>query len=649
MPGRFSIPTTVLLLCIGAAGLLTLPGCARLHVEEGNAAFSELRYQDAIHHFGSAVQRDPSPDSYRKLASSHALINQPMEASSAYALLVAQPEATDEDRIAYAEVLFQQQRYAEAERILSEVSQRNPGNEVAAALRYSAVLAQDGARDTSAFELTPFDIPGIRSAFAPFRFGNTLYFTGALEKPGARDPYTDLSFTDLYQIPVNGGEAILTPGVNGPYHDGIATMSPDGALLIFTRSNHAPEKAGKLLLDESSVNNTTIFYARKGLEEWMAPLEIGLSEGANMFAHPAFSPNGEVLYFSSDMPGGHGGMDLWKIKRNGDTWTFPPVNLGPQVNSAGDDVFPSLKGNDTLFYASDAQITLGGLDILYSIRDEGGNWGAPVHLDYPLNSQSDDFGISFDEGGKTGFMSSDRYGYDRILKFRVVDKPLLVRGIVMDSESKEPIPNAKIDLLDAEDGSAIVLTSGEDGSFELNLPHGRTFRAEATMDTYFAENITLDTPEDPLVREMEVTIELTPTSELTNDEYASAIREGDSFELPEIRWDYDSYRLREEAKPALSLVADFLKSRPGIEVELRSHCDARGSDRYNQRLSERRAASAARYLVDIGVSESQVLPVGVGEGELRNECSNGVPCSEAKHQENRRTEFLVVRTPDPED
>ena len=628
--------------------IVAFSGCARLHVEEGQAAFQELRYQDAIHHFGSAVQRIPSPDSYRKLAASHALINEPQEASAAYAILIAQPEATDDDRLAYAEVLFKQKRYSEAERLLNEVSQRDPGNEVAAALRQSAFLAQDGSRDTAAFELEPFITDGIRSAFAPFRFGNTLYFTGALEKPGSRDPYTDLSYTDLYQIPVSGGTPTLVPGINGPFHDGIATLSPDGSQIFFTRSYHAPEKVGKLLLDDSSVNNTTIYYARKGLEEWTNDIQIGLSDGSNMYAHPSYSPDGTCLYFSSDMPGGYGGMDLYRLDRNGDTWSLPAINLGPNVNSAGDDVFPSLKGKDTLFFASDAQITLGGLDVLYTVRDSSGTWGSPVHLDYPLNSQSDDFCISFNEDGNTGFVSSDRYGYDRILKFRIVEKPLLVRGMVVDSETGAPIPDARVNLLDAVDGSAVALRSDEQGAFELNLPHGRSFRAEATMDTYFAENISLDTPEDALIRDMEVVIELTPASELTDEEYASAIRPGDSFELPEIRWDYDSYRLREEAKPSLSLVADFLRNRPGIEVELRSHCDARGSDRYNQRLSERRAESAARYLLDLGVPSNQVLPVGVGEGELRNECSSNIPCSEAKHQENRRTEFLVVRTDERE-
>ena len=638
--------TLSLFSLVVAIGLLS--GCARLHLEEGQAAFDELRYQDAIHHFGKAVQRIPEPEAYRMLAGAHAIVNEHEEAAMAYSVLVALPEATDQDRLDYAAVLFKQGDYAQAERILNAVSQRDPGNEIAAALRQSAVLAQDDRRDTTAFVLNPIETPGIRSAFAPLRDGNTLYFTGAVERPGARDPYTDLSFTDVYQMPISGGTPQLVPGINGPYHDGLAAPAPDGSILVFTRSSHKEDKANRLLTDDSDVNNTTLYYARKGLESWERVFEIGLSDGTNMYAHPAWSPDGTRLYFTSDMPGGYGGMDLWYIRRNGTTWEYPPVNMGPMVNSAGDDVFPSLKGNDTLFFASDAHITFGGLDVLFTVRDSTGAWGAPMHLDYPLNSQSDDFALTFNPDGKSGFVSSDRYGYDRLLKFNIVERPLLVEGLVVDSITGAPIPNATINLLDAEDGSAVALNSDLNGEFSLNLPHGRIFRAEALMDTYFARNLEIRTPADPLVREMQVDIALVPTSELQDEDYASSIEPGDRFELPEIRWDYDSYRLREEAKPALSLVAEFLQNRPGIEVELRSHCDARGSDSYNQKLSERRANSAARYLLDLGVPQNQVHPVGVGEEELRNECTNGVPCSEAKHQENRRTEFLVIRTPDTE-
>ena len=640
--------TSTLSLFSMVVAISLLSGCARLHLEEGQAAFDELRYQDAIHHFGKAVQRIPEPEAYRMLAGAHAIVNEHEEAAMAYSVLVALPEATDQDRLDYAAVLFKQGDYAQAERILNAVSQRDPGNEIAAALRQSAVLAQDDRRDTTAFVLNPIETPGIRSAFAPLRDGNTLYFTGAVERPGARDPYTDLSFTDVYQMPISGGTPQLVPGINGPYHDGLAAPAPDGSILVFTRSSHKEDKANRLLTDDSDVNNTTLYYARKGLESWERVFEIGLSDGTNMYAHPAWSPDGTRLYFTSDMPGGYGGMDLWYIRRNGTTWEYPPVNMGPMVNSAGDDVFPSLKGNDTLFFASDAHITFGGLDVLFTVRDSTGAWGAPMHLDYPLNSQSDDFALTFNPDGKSGFVSSDRYGYDRLLKFNIVERPLLVEGLVVDSITGAPIPNATINLLDAEDGSAVALNSDLNGEFSLNLPHGRTFRAEALMDTYFARNLEIRTPADPLVREMQVDIALVPTSELQDEDYASSIEPGDRFELPEIRWDYDSYRLREEAKPALSLVAEFLQNRPGIEVELRSHCDARGSDSYNQKLSERRANSAARYLLDLGVPQNQVHPVGVGEEELRNECTNGVPCSEAKHQENRRTEFLVIRTPDTE-
>jgi outer membrane protein OmpA-like peptidoglycan-associated protein len=426
----------------------------------------------------------------------------------------------------------------------------------------------------------------------------------------------------------------------------MAAPSPDGSILIFTRSSHQEDKVNKLLLDDSSVNNTTLYYARKGLSEWERVVEVGLSDESSMFAHPAWSPDGSRLYFSSDMPGGKGGMDLWYIRRNGTTWELPPVNMGSMINSVGDDVFPSMKGNDTLFFASDAQITFGGLDILYTVRDSMGTWNRPTHLDYPLNSQSDDFSMTFNPDGKTGIISSDRYGYDRLLSFEIVDKPLLVRGTVIDSLTGKPIPNAIINLLDVVDGSAVALNSDMNGAFELNLPHGKSYRAEAMMDTYFARNLSIETPVDPLVRDMSIEIALVPTSTLRDDEYASSIREGDRFELPEIRWDYDSYRLRQEAKPALALVAEFLQNRPGIEVELRSHCDSRGRDAYNQKLSENRAGSAAQYLLDLGVSPDQLHPVGVGEAELLNECSNGVPCSEAKHQENRRTEFLIVRTPE---
>ena len=192
------------------------------------------------------------------------------------------------------------------------------------------------------------------------------------------------------------------------------------------------DKAGRLLTDDSDVNNTTLFLPKA----WKNGARVSRpGEGANMFAQQ--EPDGSRCT-SSDRP--DGGMDLWYIRRNGTTWEYPPVNMGPKVNSRGDDVFPSMKGNDTLFFASDAQITFGGLDILFSVRDSTGAWGSPMHLDYPLNSQSDDFALTFNPDGKSGLVSSDRFGYDRLFNFNIVSARSSWRASCWTASPEPPFP-----------------------------------------------------------------------------------------------------------------------------------------------------------------------------------------------------------------
>jgi outer membrane protein OmpA-like peptidoglycan-associated protein len=162
------------------------------------------------------------------------------------------------------------------------------------------------------------------------------------------------------------------------------------------------------------------------------------------------------------------------------------------------------------------------------------------------------------------------------------------------------------------------------------------------MDLFFSNEKAFLTPADPIMREMNLVIDLVPVDDLTMDEFVSELSAGDVFQLPEINWDYDSYSLRESSMPTLDIVAEFLVNNPNIVVELQSHCDSRGQNDYNQRLSDHRARSAALYLTDRSVSSDQVVPIGKGESQLKNECANLVPCSEAKHEQNRRTEFVIV-------
>ena len=637
-PFPISLRTALFTLAVG----MLISGCSTLHMDEGSAAYEQLRYQDAIHHLSKAVQRDATPEAYRMLAASYARVNATDEAAMAYGLLCASPHAEDNDRIAYARILMSQGQYDRASQILDAVSARNPDDMMARSLQISAMGAEEVKRDSTAYELTVMETPGVLAAFSPCISGDQMIFTGSVEKFGSRDPYTDLSYTDLYSMPLSGGKPEPLKSVNGPYHDGVATVSPDGKMLVYTRSSHKEEKARRLT-SEGDVNNTTIYYARRNAEdtEWEKPIEIGLSDGRFMFAHPSFSADGERLYFSSNYPGGSGGMDIWYMKRNGDTWEFPPVNLGPVVNSPGNEVFPQPQGRDTLYYASNAHFTLGGLDVVYAIEGDS-TWSGPHHLGYPLNSRSDDFGIIFAEGNRSGWVSSDRGGFDQIFAFTINPTPLDVRGRVVESHSRQPIPYAKLRLIDVHDGSAFNITADKDGRFEARLPHARTYEIQASMDLFFSNEQTLLTPADPVTREMDMVIDLMPVDDLTMSQYVSQLSAGDVFQLPEINWDYDSYSLRESSMPTLEIVAEFLVNNPLIVVELQSHCDSRGQNAYNQKLSDRRARSAARYLTDRGVSSNQVVPIGKGETQLKNECANGVPCSEAKHEQNRRTEFVIV-------
>jgi outer membrane protein OmpA-like peptidoglycan-associated protein len=621
-----------------------ISSCATLHMDEGTVAYEQLRYQDAIHHLGKAVQRNATPEAYRMLAAAYAKVNAIDEAAMAYGLLCAGPHAEDDDRTAYARILMSQGKYDQASEILDAVSARNPTDMMARSLQISAMGAEDVRNDSTAYELTALETPGVLTAFSPCVYGDRLIFTGSIEKMGALDPYTDLSYTDLYSMPISGGKPVPLEGANGPYHDGIATVSPDGKMLVYTRSSHQEEKSRRLT-SESDVNNTTIYYARRNAQDtgWEKPIEIGLSDGRFMFAHPAFSADGERLYFSSNYPGGSGGMDIWYIKRNGNTWQFPAVNLGPVVNSPGNEVFPQPQGTDTLYYASDAHFTLGGLDVVYSTKGDS-IWSAPHHLGYPLNSRSDDFGIAFDKdkGNRSGWVSSDRGGYDQIFAFTINPSPLDVRGRVVEAHSRQPIPYAKLRLIDVQDGSAFNITADKDGHFEARLPHAHKYEIQASMDLFFSNEKAFLTPADPIMREMNLVIDLVPVDDLTMDEFVSELSAGDVFQLPEINWDYDSYSLRESSMPTLDIVAEFLVNNPNIVVELQSHCDSRGQNDYNQRLSDHRARSAALYLTDRSVSSDQVVPIGKGESQLKNECANLVPCSEAKHEQNRRTEFVIV-------
>ncbi|MCH2197703.1 MAG: OmpA family protein [Flavobacteriales bacterium] len=634
-------------------GVLLLASCAKISIKDGLQAYDELRYTDAIDHLERGLAKVDDEEGRRALAASYLETNQFASAVETYVILASNPSNTDEDRINYGRALMATGDYANAEEIFDGILSREPGNEVAQALRSSCRRIEEYKADSSRFDIKPLST-GMDAAYAPFAFGSGIYFSAEKEGTGEEDKYTGLKFTDLYFADVSNG-TIGNPQpveeVNDKYHDGIAVVSDDQQTMILTRSNY--ERKSRLSANAEEINVTQLYISSKdGEGKWSEPQLLPFCDENYMYAHPALSADGKTLYFSSDLQGGFGGMDLYKTTMNDQGVWEKPINLGSELNTPGNELFPSLRSDDSLYFSSNAHETLGGLDMMYSVH-QGGNWNGPFHLPYPMNTAADDFAISFIDGSDLGYFSSDRSGNDQIYSFEETEQIFTLDGLVTSQTSGNPIEGAKIIITNLTDGTEEIIYSDDVGMFELDLLPGKDYRIRAEKEGYFSINEEVSTKNKPNGDNIDVNLALL---ELSNPDgtagngdgngdgngYPKGMNPNKPYEIPNIHWDYNKWDIRLDAQPYLDYVAKLLKDNPDLKVEIGSHCDSRGSDYFNEQLSERRAKAVSEYLVRKGVRRSMLISRGYGETRLLNNCSDGVDCTEDQHQDNRRTEFTVM-------
>jgi outer membrane protein OmpA-like peptidoglycan-associated protein len=360
-----------------------------------------------------------------------------------------------------------------------------------------------------------------------------------------------------------------------------------------------------------------------------------------MYAHPAFASDGKTLYFASDMPGGFGGMDIWVAKMTDNVWGTP-MNLGGNVNSAGNEIFPTLRRDDELYYSSDIIESLGGYDLMSS-ANRSGIWERPVHLSYPLNSSYDDFSIAWNPDNKTGYFSSDRYGSDRIFSFIEDDSKVTFNALVTGRDSKLPLGGAKIIMKNLTDGTEQMYITDGNGKFTAELMKGKDYQMVSELEGYFSQTDNFNTrgDEDPINKMIEMG-ELYVSDTNAEKKDNSSVKAKGIYDLPDIHWDYNKWDIRTDAYPYLDNLVKLFRENNNLKFELRSHTDCRGSYEYNDDLSSKRAKAVTDYMVKKGVPRSIIVSKGYGERELLNNCTDGVFCEETLHEENRRTEFIVT-------
>lgn len=489
-----------------------------------------------------------------------------------------------------------------------------------------------------------------RADFAPMYLDkslNTLYFTSSNEKATGNDKseITGMKRSDIYYSKKDekgnwqkpepaGGE------LNTAFDEGVVSFSPDGQTMYLTVARRSTE----------ANTSVEIFTSQRSDATWSAPVKLEISaDTISAYGHPAVSPDGRYLYFASDMPGGYGGKDIWRINLKDRVGSLE--NLGEQINTAGDEMFPYARTDSLLYFSSDGHPGFGGLDIFTARLNSTGDRWSIENLGLPMNSQADDFGITFGEG-ESGFFSSNRgdaRGYDHIYSFVKPDIKVTISGMVLDKD-EEPVPNAIIRIV-GDDGSNQKEVARDDGSFKFNLQRDVRYVMLAGAQGYL--NVKQEFQSDPEEEDAEYEI----------DFILAAINKPQVVE--NIFYDFDRATLRDESKAALDEMVQMLKDNPNVTIEMGSHTDRMGSEAYNVGLSDRRAKSVVDYLTAAGISKDRLTWKGYGKTVpktvtprinreypqfevgtvLTPEFIEGLESEEdraAADQINRRTEFQVT-------
>ena len=367
-------------------------------------------------------------------------------------------------------------------------------------------------------------------------------------------------------------------------------------------------------------------------------------------AHPALSPDEKTLYFASDMPGGKGYSDLYKVEITEEGFGSP-VSLGDAINTKERETFPFVSADNKLYFASDGHVGLGGLDVFVTEIDDESGLGSVYNLGKPINSSVDDFTFIIDVETEYGYFASNRNGGegdDDIYRFKRLEQldtscSQVLEGFIRDDQSKEAISEAKVMLLDENNAVIAEVMSKTDGSFTFELACGLPYSVRSSKDQYSTvEKSFGSTYENKAI--LDRTLFLKKGKDLTVSPIAVGSDLAKVLNLNPIHFDLDRFNIRPDAAIELQKIIAVLREYPAMQIDVRSHTDSRGRDSYNKILSDRRAQSTIDYIIsEGGIDRARIGGKGYGETELVNKCANGVKCADYVHEENRRSEFIVIK------
>lgn len=708
------------IMCFGLANVFA-------QSKSADKMYNRMAYSAAIPKFENYVRKDSTnAEAWEKLATCYRLTNDSKGAEKAYSKAVGLGKTSNDNNFYYAQALMQNENYIKAKGVLANLQTSAPDDERAKNLLRGISELEGYKAMEGVYTVKKAGVNSEDSDFGPTMVNDGIVFTSnrsLTEWVGFAHSWTGKQFYRLYKSTGTdqnlGAPMLYADSKQTKYHDGPVCFNSGGTQMIFTRNNI---EEGKVRKDDKEITRLKLFTSQWSGGDWGIDIPFPYNSDSYSCAHPALTADNKVLYFSSDMPGGLGGMDLWKCDWNGSAWGTP-INLGPTINTKGNELFPTVIADGTLYFASNAHPGMGGLDNFFA-KNSGGDFVKPENMGSPINSSDDDFGIALKADGNSGYFSSNRKAQgenDDIYYF--TKKCTNADVVIVDEETGQPLSNALVRVF--ENGSEKnSVTTDETGKFnmclnptsnyefvakkdeykenkssltksqvaaaadsgtEVKLPlkkvplvivtvTGRVFNQDdksavagnavalvnrttgeilsTTTDAngiYKFENIALNTSWEVKTSKKDCgediekfsTSGITSTKSITID--LPLLCKGDIIQIENIYYDYNKFNIRPDAAIELDKVVALLNKYPSMEIELRSHTDARGKDEYNAKLSDNRAKSAVEYIISKGISKSRLVAKGYGESELLNRCKNGVECDDKEHEQNRRTEFKILK------